>query len=429
LTRYQASAVPVLVLGSRITALGVMRTLGRAGIPAYLVGREHDYSCWSRWHRALPQDRQGMPKPGNLDAWLASTPLDRAVLLPCADDWVFEVASLSPQLLTRFPSSIAEASSILCLLDKGRFAELVARCGIAHPPTILIDSPEQLDRLNGIDFARTFLKPRNSLEFSARYGVKAFQLNNHEEAVRVAGDALSHGIHLMLQEYIPGPPTEHYFIDGFVDRNGAVPAWLARRRVRMHPADFGNSSFHVSIPREDVRPAFDALNNLLRSVNYRGIFSAEFKHDFRDGQFKILEVNVRPWWYVEFAARSGVDVCSLAYRDALGLPAEPIHSYQVGRRCVTFELDFKAFLQLRQQKQIRSWQWLRSWLGADHPVFSWTDPAPVLRMLLSIISNKLAASNGRRECDSLLFNKSDLAESRTPDAGESLIRRDPRKPS
>jgi len=47
------------------------------------------------------------------------------------------------------------------------------------------------------------------------------------------------------------------------------------------------------------------------------VFSAEFKFDERDGLFKILEVNARPWWYVDFAARCGVDVCRMAYRDAL----------------------------------------------------------------------------------------------------------------
>ena len=67
-----------------------------------------------------------------------------------------------------------------------------------------------------------------------------------------------------------------------------------------------------------------------QAVSYRGIFSAEFKCDDRDGFFKILEVNARPWWYVEAAACAGMDVCSMAYHDALGPTVEPWLATKLG---------------------------------------------------------------------------------------------------
>jgi D-aspartate ligase len=308
------------------------------------------------------------------------------VLLPCADDWVLQVANLPPHLRARFPASIAEPAAMACFVDKGKFSALLQRYGIPHPRTSQITSPEDVDGLTASDFSGMFLKPRNSQEFFNRYGIKAFHVTERESAVKMAADAIAHGVPLMLQEYIPGPPTAHYFIDGFRDRNGTVTALFARRRLRMHPPDFGNSSLHESVPLEGVEPAADALRTLLHAVNYRGIFSAEFKFDARDGQFKILEVNARPWWYIEFAAACGVDVCSMAYRDALGLRCEPVCSYQAGRRCVTLELDLKAYHRLRRLTQLSPWRWIHSWLGAEHPVFSWTDPGPAVRMLLHVLS-------------------------------------------
>lgn len=188
---------------------------------------------------------------------------------------------------------------------------------------------------------------------------------------------------MMLQEYIPGPPSAHYFVDGFVDRRGQVCARFARRRLRMYPLDFGNSSFHVSIALQEVKEAVESVDRLLAVLRYRGIFSAEFKFDQRDGLFKILEVNARPWWYVEFAARSGVDVCSLAYRDALGLSVDPVADYQIRRRCVHVPLDLAAYRFLRRQGQLRLWPVLRSWVRADHPVFCWSDPVPGLARFLA----------------------------------------------
>jgi predicted ATP-grasp superfamily ATP-dependent carboligase len=167
-------------------------------------------------------------------------------------------------------------------------------------------------------------------------------------------------------------------VDGFVDRAGRLNATFARRRLRMHPPDFGNSTYMVSVARDRVADAIATIQRLVERVGYRGIFSAEFKYDDRDGLFKILEVNARPWWYVEFAARCGVDVCSMAFRDALGLRAKPAGAYRVGRACVFPYYDYGACRELSRQGQLSLWEWARSWLMAEQPVFRWSDPLPAV---------------------------------------------------
>ena len=186
------------------------------------------------------------------------------------------------------------------------------------------------------------------------------------------------GLTAVLQEYIPGPPTEHIFVDGFVDAAGTVKAVLPRRRVRMFPPDFGNSTLMVSVSREEAAGAIDSVTRLLEGIGYRGIFSAEFKRDPRDGQYKILEVNSRPWWFIGFAAHCGVDVAPMAYRDALGLPVAASEGYAVGERCVLLPQEIRAFLYLRRRGEIRFWPWLRSWFGATATIFAWDDPLPAI---------------------------------------------------
>ena len=73
----------------------------------------------------------------------------------------------------------------------------------------------------------------------------------------------------------------------------------------MHPPDFGNSSYMVSVPLQEAAGAVDTLRTIMGHTGFRGIFSAEFKRDADDGLFKLLEVNIRPWWYVEFNQRFG----------------------------------------------------------------------------------------------------------------------------
>src|SRR6185436_8584850 len=131
-----------------------------------------------------------------------------------------------------------------------------------------------LDSVSDEDIASSFLKPANSGRFSAIYNVKAVRPQNRAQAQALFSEAAGRGLELMLQEFVPGPPTAHYFLDGFMDRRGRVCGMLARRRLRMHPADFGNSTLTESIPLEEIRDAEESLRRLLSGIGYRGVFSA-----------------------------------------------------------------------------------------------------------------------------------------------------------
>lgn len=372
------ATVPVLVFGSSLTATGVVRSLGRARIPTFSICSGKDFLASSRWYRPLAYGSR-CPVPDELPEFLKSLSIRHAVLMPCADDWVTAVANLPPELKERFPASSSSAGVMQCLVDKWRFAELLEQEALPHPQTTLLGSLEEMWALPASCYENRFLKPRGSLEFGRRHRAKAFVIKDKADALLTMAKTQQNGaagdFPIMLQEYIPGPPANHYFVDGFVDRHGRICALFARRRLRMFPPLFGNSTFMESVALDSVRGALDTIEKLVAALEYRGILSAEFKYDERDGLFKILEVNARPWWYIEFAARSGVDVCGLAYCDALGMPVDPISTYQVGRRCVYLPNDFRAY-RLDHHGAGSLIGWVRSWAGADEAVFCRDDPGP-----------------------------------------------------
>ncbi len=136
-------------------------------------------------------------------------------------------------------------------------------------------------------FQQAFIKPRHSMAFAGRYGVKALGFTTRSEAQRRLTEVWQAGHEVVLQEYIPGPPTRHYMLEGFVDRSGRVLAWCVRRRLRMYPEDYGDSSWMVTVPLRDVAAAAETLTRLFSALRYRGVFEAEFKHDERDGAFRL----------------------------------------------------------------------------------------------------------------------------------------------
>jgi D-aspartate ligase len=379
---------PVLVFGSGLTVLGAIRRLHATSIRALVVSDASDFERRSRWYHAAPvADRRSAAT--DFPAFLRSVPLERAVLLPCSDAWALRVARLEPELRARFPASVASPAVLERLLDKWHLAELLKETDVPHPRTVAVDSPADLARVPDALFRASFLKPRDSLRFFERFGVKAFHVRSRDEAAARLSELAPLGLTVQLQEYVPGPPGNHYFVDGFLDRAGAVAALFVRRRLRMYPPDFGNSTLMVSVPRPEAGAAVDALTRLLAHVAYRGIFSAEFKRDERDGVFRLLEVNVRPWWYVEFAGRCGVDVCRLAYCDALEQTVEPVPTYALGRRCVYPYYDYYACRELRRQGRLSLADWAGSWLGAMQPVFRWADPWPAFTGAASILFRRL----------------------------------------
>ena len=369
---------PAVVVGSGLGALGALRLLRRAGIPTYSIPAAPSHESRSRWARAAPGAR------GNL----ASTPLaqilqgcslEGAALIPCSDAVLSAIARLPPALAARFPSSTPSADAVAVLTRKDKFANLLATLDIPHPTTLVIEEPGDLERFADTSFTHLFLKPVDSATFMRQYGVKGCRVRDMADARRQLTKVRGEGHRVVVQEYVAGPGSNHYLIDGFVDAGGTVRALFARRRLRMYPPDFGDSSHMVSVPLSEVEPAVAALRTVIAAVGYRGIFSGEFKRDERDGLFKILEVNARVWIYVEFAGRCGVDVCTMSYRDALGLPVSEPRTYRTGVRLVAPYTDLAAARYAWRRRELTTGAWLRSWIGAQQPTFNLSDPVPALK--------------------------------------------------
>jgi predicted ATP-grasp superfamily ATP-dependent carboligase len=381
--------VPALVFGNGPTALGVVRILRAAGVTAYVVSDDPQLVSQSRWFQPAPPSRSAATPEQDLAAYLEGLPVPRAVLMPCSDSWAVRIAALPESITERFPRCLAPVHVLERLADKGQLAEALREAKVPHPRTLLLDTAADVATIPSDALTHAFLKPRDSQRFFRRFGTKGFWVRSHHEAAQRWQDARSEGHTMLFQEYIPGPPSRHYHLDGFIDSKGRMAAMFARRRLRMYPLDFGNNTLTVSVPLSEVTDARESLARLLDHVGFHGIFSAEFKYDERDSRFKLIEVNVRPWWYVAFAAQCGVDVVMMAYREALGLPVEPVTSYHVGRRCAYLYYDYHAYRALRQGGHLSFAGWVRSVLGACGPLFRWNDPYPVWDDLRTVLGRQL----------------------------------------
>jgi len=165
------------------------------------------------------------------------------------------------------------------------------------------------------------------------------QLNSPHEAAQWLRARVTGELHCDSRRIRPG--------DGFIAWPGAatdgrrhVPAALKQGTVATLVEQAGVEPFgfdQPAIPSHDGPKAATGATPC-----YRGIFSGWFRQDPRDGRYKLLEINARVWWFVEYAGRCGLDVCAMSYLDALGERVEDVTEYPVGARFVQAYFDFPA---------------------------------------------------------------------------------------
>ncbi len=370
--------------------LAVIRLLGRAGYVPLVVDPRPGAASKSRWFRACPASRAATNPESDLAAWLDGLPMERAVLLPCGDEWALRIAQIADDVRARFPSSLPAYASLRSLIDKGGLAGLLDELALPHPRTLAIDATTDVDRWPDAALADAFIKPRDSAAFFRRYGVKAFRVSSRADVAERVAETRSYGLAVELQEYVPGPASNHYYVEGFIDSGGHRRAVFVRQRLRMYPPDFGNSTSFESVSPSAVPDAVETVGRLLSHARYRGIFSAELKRDDRDGVCRLIEVNARPWWFVEFAGQCGVNVCDMAVRDALGEPVADVTDYTVGKSCVYPYYDYYACRELRRGGKLSLAAWAASWTRSTQPVLRLSDPLPALTETAGLATRRVA---------------------------------------
>lgn len=171
------SRVPAVVFGADVTALAVLRSLGRAGVPVFVAGSRPKLLTRSRWYRPVPGEALGETRDGErVGQYLEASPFPRAVLFPCSDHWALALASLPERAAGAYPAVVAPLETLQVLVDKSLFAQAAIRLGVPAPRTLPVVGVETLDALEEAELPDFFLKPSDSQQFAKRFGVKGLQL-------------------------------------------------------------------------------------------------------------------------------------------------------------------------------------------------------------------------------------------------------------
>ena len=375
----------VIVIGGGVNGLGIVRNIGRYGIDVLCIIEKEDFACKSKYikqsivYSELISNHESV---FNLfEKILETNDYEKYVIIPVSDQFVDFFARNKQKLKPNMLVNIPDSEIIDILINKNRFYSLLQTLNIPHPKTYSLKDIKNIDEiLECLDFP-FFLKPFKSHEFRAEFnGQKGFTINDTNDWYEKIKIISQKTIPVVVNEIIPGNSKNHFFIDGYCNQNGNIQSLFTRRRIHMHPLDWGNSTSMVSIPINQIQPAVEDLKRLLKHINYYGIFSAEVKYDYRDNLYKFIEINARSWWYNMFPTHCGTNIIKMIFDDLItGTINNNNELHLLNKYHIYLWPEIKAIIQMVKQKEKSLIDILKEMkFPASYPIFAQDDLLPFI---------------------------------------------------
>ena len=328
-----------LVLGGNYRALGLVRSLGRRGIPVWVVKQDgHALAGLSRYtERTLPwPEGDDNSKLAYLNALAAKNQSDQFLLIPTDDECTTLIAQNHDALAAQFVLTTPAWTSLRLAVNKQHMYQLGERLGIDQPRTFF---PGSLQALSASDVQfPVILKPATRELLNPLTTDKAWRVEDRETLLSLFAEASKYMAPetIMVQELIPGGGEAQYSYAALCSEGRSL-ASLTALRTRQFPMDFGRFSTFVETVNE---PAVESpARKLLEAIRFTGLVEVEFKKDPRDGRYKLLDINPRVWGWHSLCASAGVDFPYLLWNLKWEQPVPEAHA-RSGVRWVRFGADF-----------------------------------------------------------------------------------------
>lgn len=307
-----------LVVGGDHPGLGVVRSLGRRGIPVHVIDDQFSISSFSKYAGRVTRVKDLRDERKTVDAVLEVGKrfnLKNWVLFPTRDETVAAFSRYRDELSSFFRVTTPEWNTVLWAWNKKNTYELAEQLNIPCPKTF---NPRSLAELEPLyDKLPLAIKPAVKENFFYATGAKAWRADTKEQLQELFERASRQlkAEEILIQEIIPGDGDRQLSYCAFF-RDGQAHSTLLARRMRQHPREFGRAATYV----ETIElPEIEELSErFLKAINFYGLVEVEYKQDPRDGKYKLLDVNARTWGFHSIGRPAGVDFPYLLFADQIG---------------------------------------------------------------------------------------------------------------
>lgn len=322
--------LPVLVVEAQsMGAIGVIRSLGRAGYPVHACAQSPQaLGLQSRYRRtAVVCPEYGRPE---FHDWLRRYVRDHGIraIIP-SEGFALAIRPAFAEFsgLIPFPGREEIFYGGLSKADVHRTLTKAGGNAAANlPPSLCVDGPgpgvsdADLDRLG----YPMFLKVDGCHSRAGEPG-RVVKAETTEEAAKALAALRERFAKLLIQGYVPGRGVGAFFLIW----DGQILAEFQHRRLHEVPHTGGVSSLRESYAHAAIRD--DALAKI-HALDWRGVGMLEYRLDEATGRFYFIEFNGRFWGSLHLALFARVDFPTLLLDAFYGRP-QAAQGYRLAVRC------------------------------------------------------------------------------------------------
>ncbi|WP_433801013.1 ATP-grasp domain-containing protein [Actinomycetospora sp. CA-084318] len=362
--------------------LGVVRSLGRAGVDVYAVteGAHTPVAC-SRYLRGrFTWPTTGGEDPAELAEGLhalARTIGRRPVLVPTDDESAIAIAELGDELADDFRFARSSDPALpRRVASKEGLAEVCAQHGVPTPATVVPASRDEVEAYAAHGTFPVVVKSRAPFERHRHPSVRSTTVVGTPDELRAMARDWDDEPWVILQEYLPPEDSEDWVVHAWTGPDSA--AVYTGVKLRSWPPRAGVTTAGRARWNPELA---DLATRLFAATGFAGIADLDVRRDRRDGRYKLVDFNPRVGAQFRlFSDDAGLDVVRAQH---LALTGRPVPSAEVpeGRAFVAEDFDYAARVAYRGRRTDgpapagRAPSTEFAWLAAD-------DPLPVLPVVV-----------------------------------------------
>lgn len=366
--------------------VGVIRSLGRAGVPVYAITESRStpaaVSRYLTGRHVWPTS--GAERPEELLAGLRAlgARIGRPAVAVATDD---EAAALlaehREELAEFFLLPPVDPKLPMLLADKQALFDLCVQHGVPTPLTETVESAEQLNAAVGRLGTPVVVKNLGPWDRLVAPVVSGTTTLYDEAAVAAVARTLEAasgpaGRRVLVQEYLApeegeSPRAPDWFTHVYCPADGGEPLVFTGVKLQAWPPAGGVTARGLAVPNAELaRRAGD----FCRSIGYRGVGDVDWRFDPRDGELKLVDFNPRLGAQAQvFRTPAGLDLVRALHLDLSGRPLPPGGQID-GRELIVEHLAAAAGLLRRIGRLPRR---KRPAPARREPAwFAWDDPLP-----------------------------------------------------
>jgi predicted ATP-grasp superfamily ATP-dependent carboligase len=317
-----------VVLGGYVNGYAVIRELHDLGVAnVWLL----DYGqSLSRWSNKLTGCTRIKTSAASLKAALLvlHQKFERLVIYP-TDDLQLELLAEIHDDVASFCFLPFNSSNLLRCLDKTVQYEYCEQLGVPYPKTRSLSYEQDFAGISALAFP-LIIKPikRDDLTSSVFRSLYVEAPSDLIACREMLLEHMARGIGFLVSELVPGDDTQIYAYTAYRSSHGDILNEWVGKKLTQFPDRFGVFSSASNEAPEAVKVQGRAL---LNGMDLTGIAEPEFKFDARNGEYKLMEINLRSMMWHRVGNLSGVNLQYSQWLDAVGLPV-PWHAQSMSPR-------------------------------------------------------------------------------------------------